>query len=73
MQMDPAAASALIFASLIIPMVLALVMNVVFGIIAVSMAKKRGLNSVPAFFAGFFASFIALFFIAMLPKSNTNY
>ncbi len=73
MSMDPAAASALVFASLLVPMVLMLVVNVVIGIIAVSMAKKRGLNTVPAFFAGFFSSFVALFFIAMFPKSNTNY
>ncbi len=72
MSMDPAAASALLFASLVVPMILMLVVNVVVGIIAVSMAKKRGLNTVPAFFAGFFGSFIALFFIAMLPKSINN-
>ncbi len=72
MSMDPAAASALLFASLVVPALLALVVNVVMGIIAVSMAKKRGFNTVPAFFAGFFGSFIALFFIAMFPKSITN-
>jgi hypothetical protein len=72
MAMDPAAASALVFASLVIPMVLMLGVNVVMGIVSVSMAKKRGLNTVPAFFAGFFGSFIALFFIAMFPKSITN-
>jgi len=40
------------------------------GTIAYFMAKSRGLRTVPAFFAGFFASFIALFFIALFPKKN---
>jgi hypothetical protein len=41
-----------------------------FGAIAYHMAKSRGLQTVPAFFAGFFGSFIALFFIAMFPKKD---
>ena len=53
---------------MLISMFIALLINVVIGIIAVSMAKKRGLRPVPAFFAGFFGGLIALFFIALTPK-----
>ena len=42
-----------------------------FGAIALHMAKSRGLRTVPAFFAGFFGSFVALFFIALFPKKDT--
>jgi hypothetical protein len=42
------------------------------GAIAVSMASKRGVTTTPAFFAGFFGSFLAMFFIAMFPKQQ-NY
>jgi hypothetical protein len=52
----------------IIPIVLGLLFNVVMGVIAVFMAKKRGLLPVPAFFAGMFGSFVALLIIAMFPK-----
>lgn len=37
------------------------------GAIAAHMAKKRGLRPVPAFFLGFFMSFVALFIVAMVP------
>ena len=46
--------------------------NIIFGVFAVIMANKRGLRPVPAFFAGFFGSFLSLIFIAMFPK-KTNY
>lgn len=59
--------STLAFAGLLLPLLFILVVNVVIGIIAVSMAKKRGFSTVPAFFAGFFGSFLSLFFIAMFP------
>ncbi|PYG85018.1 hypothetical protein LY28_03378 [Ruminiclostridium sufflavum DSM 19573] len=52
------------------PILFMLVINVVFGIIAVSMAKRRGLNTVPAFFAGFFGSFVPLLIIAMFPVNK---
>ena len=60
---------AMLFAS-VIPLLLGLVLNIICGIVAMNMAKSRGLNHVPAFFAGFFGSFVALFFIAMFPKQN---
>lgn len=56
-----------------LPIFLLSAVNIVIGIIAVNMAKQRGLRTIPAFFAGFFGSFLALFFIAMFPKQNTNY
>lgn len=56
----------------LLPMILVFGFNAIFGAIAVSMAGKRGLRTVPAFFAGFFGSFLALFFIAMFPKQQ-NY
>lgn len=56
----------------LLPMILVFGFNAIFGAIAVSMASKRGLRTVPAFFAGFFGSFLVLFFIAMFPKQQ-NY
>ena len=50
-----------------LPFMFLLMLNVVFGIIAVNMAKKRALNTTPAFFAGLFGSFVTLFVIAMFP------
>lgn len=63
----PTRTLALVFVSLILPLLFMAAINVIMGIIAVNMAKKRGLRTVPAFFSGFFGSFIALFFIAMFP------
>jgi len=57
-----------ILATVVIPLILALVVNVVLGIIAVSMAKKRDLRPVPAFFLGFFAGIVGLFIVALTPK-----
>lgn len=55
----------------LVPALIALVLNVVFGIIAVNMAKKRGMKPVPAFFVAFFTSFIGLLIIGMFPvKEN---
>jgi uncharacterized membrane protein (DUF373 family) len=53
-----------------LPLLLISAINIAFGVIAVSMANKRGLRPVPAFFAGLFGSFLALFIIAMLPKNR---
>ncbi|NLG89052.1 MAG: hypothetical protein GX494_07525 [Clostridiaceae bacterium] len=47
-----------------------LIFNLIPALIAMNMAKNRGLKSVPAFFAGLFASFVSLFFIAMFPKKD---
>ena len=58
------------FALMIIPFLLAISVNLVIGFIASGMAKSRGLNPVAAFFAAFFSSFIALFYIAMHPKKS---
>ena len=66
MEANPSV-SALALAGLVLPLLLMLVVNIVVGIIAVSMAKKRGFSTVPAFFAGLFGSFLSLFFIAMFP------
>ncbi len=55
-----------------LPLMFIPLINIIVGIIAVNMANSRGLRTVPAFFAGFFGSFISLFFIAMIPK-KTNY
>ncbi len=49
------------------PLIFMFGINAIIGVVAVNMAKKRGLRPVPAFFAGFFASFLSLFFIAMFP------
>jgi len=63
-----------LLAGLLFPLFILAVINVVVGIIAVSMAKKRGLRTTPAFFAGFFGSFVSLFFIAMFPvRGNDHY
>ena len=43
---------------------------VMFGAIAVSMAKKRELPTTPAFFAGLFGGPLALFIIALFPKKG---
>lgn len=56
----------------LLPLFLISVINITVGIIAVSMAKKRGLRTTPAFFAGFFGSFLSLFFIAMFPIKESN-
>lgn len=48
------------------------VINIFIGIIAVNMAGKRGLRTVPAFFAGLFGSFLSLFIIAMIPKQTNE-
>lgn len=56
----------------LLPMLLFLFINVIVGVIAMNMAGKRGLRTTPAFFAGLFGSFLALFFIAMFPKKD-NY
>jgi len=55
-----------------LPILILPVLNVVFGIIAVSMANKRGLRTVPAFFVGMFGSFLSLFIIAMFPKQSNQ-
>jgi hypothetical protein len=55
-----------------LPLALFLAFNIAMGIIASGMAQKRGLKQVPAFFAGLFASFTALFFIAMFPVTAVN-
>ncbi len=57
----------LLLAATLIPLVLMFCLNVVFGVLALNMAKKRGLKTVPAFFAGLFGSFVSLFIIAMFP------
>lgn len=55
-----------------LPFLCILGFNCIFGAIAVSMAKKRGLLTTPAFFAGLFGSFVSLFFIAMFPIRDEN-
>jgi hypothetical protein len=42
-------------------------LNAIFGLIAVDMAKKRGLRPVMAFFAAFFGSFVVLLVLAAMP------
>lgn len=51
----------------LLPLVILLGFNAIIGVIAMKMAAKRGLRSVPAFWSGFFATVVALFFIAMHP------
>ena len=60
------------FINFFFPMIFLSFINIIFGIIALKTAGKRGLRTVPAFFAGFFGFFLALFIIAMIPKQN-NY
>ena len=55
---------------LLVEIVIVLGLCAGFGAIALHMAKSRGLRTVPAFFAGFFGCYIALFFIAMFPKKD---
>jgi hypothetical protein len=62
----------LILASIVFPIFFLMAINIVIAIIAMGMAKKRGLRPVPAFFAGFFGSFLALFFIAMFTAREPN-
>jgi hypothetical protein len=52
------------------PLIIFSLINFIIAFIASKMAKNRGLLPVPAFFAGFFASFVSLFFIAMFPKKE---
>ncbi len=61
-----------VIVGLFLPLIIMFGINGGIGAIAVSMAQNRGLRPVPAFFAGFFGSFLALFFIAMFPK-HSNY
>jgi len=56
--------------SIILVIIMSLIFNLIPAFIAMNMAKKRGLRSVPAFFAGLFSSFVSLFFIAMFPKKE---
>lgn len=56
-----------LFSALLLPLLLLLCANVLIGVAAMGMAKKRGLMPVPAFFAGLFGSFVALLFIAVIP------
>jgi hypothetical protein len=70
MSSTSSAYTGLALAAAIIPVLLGLVFNAIIGAIAVGMAKKRGLKPVPAFFAGLFGSFLALFFIAMFPNNG---
>lgn len=58
--------------SFFMPLLFLLAINIGIGAIAVSMAKKRGLRTTPAFFAGFFGSFLSLFFIALFPVKEWN-
>ena len=51
----------------LLPLLIFLSTNVIFGIIAMKMAARRGLMSAPAFWSGIFGSAFALFFIAMHP------
>jgi len=61
------------FVGLFLPMFFLLGINIAIGLIAVSMAKKRGLRTIPAFFVGFFGSFLSLFFIAMFPIKESDF
>ncbi len=45
-----------------------LLINIIIGFVASNMAAKRGLLKIPAYFVGFFGSFLALLIIAMFPK-----
>ena len=67
---EPAIARNFFFFILIF--LLGLSVNIIIGAIGSGMAKKRGLNPVPAFFAAFFGSFVALFYIAMHPKKDSD-
>lgn len=58
--------------SFFMPILFLSVFNIIFGVIAVNMANKRGLRTVPAFFVGFFGSFLSLFIIAMIPIKQYN-
>ncbi len=64
------AANVSIIAMTLLPMLLFFIINIIIGVVAVNMAKKRGFNTVPAFFAGLFGSFLTLLFIAMFPKDK---
>lgn len=55
----------------LLPLVILLGFNIAFGVVAMKMAARRGLRSVPAFWSGFFTMPVALVFIAMHPiKEN---
>ncbi len=58
--------------SFFMPILFLSVFNIIFGVIAVNMANKRGLRTVPAFFVGFFGSFLSLLIIAMIPIKQYN-
>lgn len=54
-----------------LPILFILAFNSVMGTIALKMAERRGMRTVPAFLAGFFGSFLVLLIIAMFPvKEN---
>jgi hypothetical protein len=57
----------------VVPIIISLfglAVSIICGVVAMNMAKKRGIQHVPAFFAGFFGSIVALFIIAMFPKQD---
>lgn len=41
--------------------------NAIVGVVAIGMAKKRGMLPIPAFFAGLFGSVVALLILAAIP------
>jgi hypothetical protein len=49
-----------------------MIVNAGIGAIAVFMAKNRRLQTIPAFFLGFFASFLSLFVIALTPVKQKD-
>lgn len=55
----------------ILPLFVMICFGIIFGLIAIKMAKKRRMNTTAAFFSGLFGSFLALFFIALFPIKDT--
>lgn len=60
---------AALISTLVMPMLL-LIANVVFGIVCMNLAKARGFNKVPAFFAGLLGGLVSLCIILMFPKKD---
>jgi hypothetical protein len=56
----------------ILVLLVAFIVNIVMGVIALNLAKSRGLNTIVAFFAGFVGSLMTVLIILMLPKKQEN-
>lgn len=70
MSADPYSFGILSLVAALLPALFLVAFNIVMGVIAVSMAKKRDIPTTPAFFAGLFGGVLSLCIIAFFPKKE---